>query len=494
MRTVLIGSDFMYDKNGDLKPIEINTNVGFSGNKVESDVDTYDTTSLKQFVTDNNFTKISYIGGNKTISDIFLEMSTELGIEYEYVRVRPNSITIPHIEDEENLLIIRSSYDTTAVVDDTYCRDKINFLKLIQSKSYGAQFAYLNDDDILVSNITTIPDNGIHPNFILKCRYPDYNKDVYPKLYKVSNQEELDIVLQNVDTNYFLMEYYFNEEKGYNNQVTKIRSLNILYPPTLESISIGQYTDLTSQFVPTNPIYDTETFELDVIFKNAYITENVDFVQPKLLDTDLVEMADGSWKTALDLEVGDLVKSINIPNVDNDTLINQLGDYTINLTEFMSGSTYTSNTVTHKKKVDRLTNYSTITFSDNTSWSDSENSNYLVERNDMVIFSSIGNIIVGDKVILIDTTDNSIVNVVLKEVTSVEMTSQVFSGWVITVADKHIFLTKNDFGVSNLSFAAIEHNVEYCTSPGSCTQSSCSSKYDYCTGSGYCKNVQSNCW
>jgi hypothetical protein len=494
MRTVLIGSDFMYDKVGTLKPIEINTNVGFSGNKVESDVDTYDTTLLKQFVTDNNFTKISYIGGNKTISDIFLEMSTELGIEYEYVRVRPNSITIPHIEDEENLLIIRSSYDTTAVVDDTYCRDKINFLKLIQSKSYGAQFAYLNDDDTLVSNITTIPDNGIHPNFILKCRYPDYNKDVYPKLYKVSNQEELDIVLQNVDTNYFLMEYYFNEEKGYNNQITKIRSLNILYPPTLESISIGQYTDLTSQFVPTNPIYDNETFELDVIFKNAYITENVDFVQPKLLDTDLVEMADGSWKTALDLEVGDLVKSINIPNVDNDTLINQLGDYTINLSEFMSGSTYTSNTVTYKKKVDRLTNYSTITFSDDTSWSDSENSNYLVERDDMVVFSSIGNIIVGDKVILIDTTDNSIVNVILKEVTSVETTSQVFSGWVITVADKHIFLTKNDFGVSNLSFAAIEHNLEYCTSPGSCTRSSCGSKYDYCTGSGYCRNYLAGCY
>jgi hypothetical protein len=317
---------------------------------------------------------------------------------------------------------------------------------------------------------------------------------VYPKLYKVSNQEELDIVLQNVDTNYFLMEYYFNEEKGYNNQITKIRSLNILYPPTLESISIGQYTDLTSQFVPTNPIYDNETFELDVIFKNAYITENVDFVQPKLLDTDLVEMADGSWKTALDLEVGDLVKSINIPNVDNDTLINQLGDYTINLSEFMSGSTYTSNTVTYKKKVDRLTNYSTITFSDDTSWSDSENSNYLVERDDMVVFSSIGNIIVGDKVILIDTTDNSIVNVILKEVTSVETTSQVFSGWVITVADKHIFLTKNDFGVSNLSFAAIEHNLEYCTSPGSCTRSSCGSKYDYCTGSGYCRNYLAGCY
>ena len=31
MRTVLIGSDFMYDKSGNLKPIEINTAVGWDG-------------------------------------------------------------------------------------------------------------------------------------------------------------------------------------------------------------------------------------------------------------------------------------------------------------------------------------------------------------------------------------------------------------------------------------------------------------------------------
>ncbi len=52
MRTVLIGSDFMYDNDGNLKPIEINTEVGWDSplHKIEDDIDCLDLTSLYQFV------------------------------------------------------------------------------------------------------------------------------------------------------------------------------------------------------------------------------------------------------------------------------------------------------------------------------------------------------------------------------------------------------------------------------------------------------------
>ena len=63
MRTVLIGSDFMYDKDGNLKPIEINTAVGWDGpEKIEADIDCLDLTSLYEFVETNGFTSIHYIG------------------------------------------------------------------------------------------------------------------------------------------------------------------------------------------------------------------------------------------------------------------------------------------------------------------------------------------------------------------------------------------------------------------------------------------------
>ena len=35
MRTVLIGSDFVYNKDGNLVPVEINTSIGWDKNKPE---------------------------------------------------------------------------------------------------------------------------------------------------------------------------------------------------------------------------------------------------------------------------------------------------------------------------------------------------------------------------------------------------------------------------------------------------------------------------
>ena len=55
MRTVLIGSDFMYDKDGNLRPIEINTAVGWDGpEKVEDDVDCLDFSTLDTFIKSNH--------------------------------------------------------------------------------------------------------------------------------------------------------------------------------------------------------------------------------------------------------------------------------------------------------------------------------------------------------------------------------------------------------------------------------------------------------
>ena len=80
MRTLLIGSDFMYDKDGNLKPIEINTAVGWHNNTIEEIESSLDLTTLITFINDNSFTKVVYIGN---ISNLHIELSgscTTLGI------------------------------------------------------------------------------------------------------------------------------------------------------------------------------------------------------------------------------------------------------------------------------------------------------------------------------------------------------------------------------------------------------------------------------
>jgi hypothetical protein len=157
----------------------------------------------------------------------------------------------------------------------------------------------------LISNITNIKDNGIHPNFILKAKYPNYDKNIYPKLFKVSNQQQLDTVLESVDTDHFLMEFHINESKFYQNSVTKLIKISLWYPPTLESIHIGSYTDLSVRRVDDNNQYDLETFELvDSDLRYAYITKDVGTLDlPKLLDDDYVVLADGTLKSGLDLQI-----------------------------------------------------------------------------------------------------------------------------------------------------------------------------------------------
>jgi len=451
MRTVLIGSDFMYNGNGNLIPIEINTNTGWDNDnvRVEHSNDSFNLSPLLQFITDNGFTKIEYIGA---IHQFYQRLSRSVDIECNMNYVT-ETLTIPNVEDSETTLIIRSAYDTTAIVDDTYCANKVNFLNLIKDSTFGSEFAYKDTSNNLVNSITTILDNGIHPNFILKAIGPHYDKTMYPKLFKVSNQSELDTILQQVDSNYFLMPYYYNPNKLENNHIQVVRSLNLLFPPNLESIQIGQYHKICNEEIDSNASYDNETFEY-IGNRSRYLTTILSDWTPKLEDTDLVEMADGSFKTALDLQIGDDVKTIDIPNpfqVDN---IDERANYRISYSDLVSGTTYSTNKVLNKIRINRKTYIVTITFQDGSNWNDVGNSNYLIERNGEVRFVNTFELVAGDFLLLIDSSNSQFIK---KEVSSTIKSSEYLNGWVLNVERTHLFLTKNSVD-STSSYVTIEHN------------------------------------
>ena len=107
MRTVLIGSDFMYDKDGSLKPIEINTAVGWDGpRKIEDDIDCLDLTNLHQFVETKGFTSIHYVGDILPFHKILEAHYSGSSVTYEYHAIGSFAITIPFIEDNDETLII----------------------------------------------------------------------------------------------------------------------------------------------------------------------------------------------------------------------------------------------------------------------------------------------------------------------------------------------------------------------------------------------------
>jgi len=493
MRTVLIGSDFMYDKDGNLKPIEINTAVGWDSptQKVEDDIDCLDLTSLYQFIETNGFTSIHYVGEIVPLNKKLESHYSGSSVTYEYHAVGNFAITIPFIEDNDETLIIRSAYDTTALVDDTYCRDKVEFMKLIQSQSFGSQFAYKDDTNQLVSNITTINDNGEHPNFILKSRYPGYDKDVYPKFFKVTTQEELNVILENVTSDYFLMENYCNTTNNFEGHVKVIRSLNILYPTTLESIQIGQYTKFNENITFSNVEYDLVTYMLNPVYRDSYTNSPRIKGSPKLLDTDMVEMADGTFKTGLELQIGDIIKTIDIPNPNGVDNASYLANFEITYETLVSGTTYSTNRVTNKKRVNLLAMINQLTFDDNSTWEDNDSSSYLIERDNVIQFEQLFNLRMGDVVLLLDTTE-SLVDFVRKNVVENIQIRRIFSGWFITVENEHLFLTKTT-STNNETFVSIEHN-EFCPScSGYGPSGTCPKAAPKCSAWYTCTNADSDC-
>ena len=488
MRTVLLGTDLVYNSLGNLIPIEINTNAGINRLTQEQYDSLFNLTELANFISSNNFTKVTYIGGIRKFHDRLEPMCSNINVEYEFLEVNGN-ITIPNVEDSDTHLIIRSAYDVTAIVDETYCKDKVNFLKLIQSTEFGSQFAYMDENNQIVSNITTITDNGVHPNFVLKAKYPTYDRNEYPKFFKVTTQEELDVVLQNVTNEYFLMEYHLNIDKIENNTTTVVRSYNLLYPSTLQSISIGAYTKHGNVQLFNEVTYNSETFEVDSNFRKSYITGAQTIQKPKLMNDDLVMMADGTYKTGQELQVGDIIKTIKLyENQPNLTESNELKQYSVDFTEFLSNSTFSTNVVLAKQKSNVLAPMTTITFDDNTTWQDTSISQYLIKRGDIVKWTTLNSemeesdmLQIGDKILLVQTDNLETVNVVEKTVTNITNSVDGFDGWTITVQDEHLFLTKTDDGM----FVAIEHNYQcqpcYVFGIGN---GGCNKMYEYCTYNG----------
>ena len=481
MRAVIVGLDFVYDSSGNLRPIEMNTNIGNSIQKIENDSEVFDMTEFQNFVTSNMFTKITYIGSNPKIREQIQNSATNLSLEFETILAHRNAITIPYIEDSPTNLIVRTAFDTTAILDELYCSNKIGYLNLIKDSEFGSEFAYLNEENVLINNITNIQDNGIHPNFILKAVKPLYDKEVYPKFYRVTNQTELDVVLLNVTKDYFLMPYYFNESKVYSGKVTKIRKMSMLFPPNLESIHIGGYTDVSIQKLDNNVTYNQETFEIDTRYRGSYYTSDFKITLPKLLDDDYVIMADGSTKSGLDLQVGDLLRTIDIPNAENIDTGNILANYQIDMQTFLDGVVYSTNRVTSKNRIDMRVDIAEITFTDGTNWFDTINSSYLIYENNEIKFVKIMDFFPDNIVLLIDTSDNENVQIVEKTVQSINIIDEEFSGWTIGVERSHLFLTSTgNPTVSYVSyFAAVEHNFYSCFNDvfpgdqGSCPKGTC---------------------
>lgn len=321
MKSVLLGLDFLQTSEG-IKFLEMNTDAG-----MYSGIAPYvDFTELVAYFSANPvITKLRIIYKEKNTSNVFIDNLQSIcdtaGVILEKVIVPINSITIPFYEDDNTVFTMRLSYDVTAIIDDTYCRDKAELLKLIfesnnQSIVPKSQF---RKDGVEYDNLTNLVDNGIHPNVILKKIVPDFVKSDFPAFYKVDTPEQLSDIKTITGTNVIAQEYTYNPANLYNNRIRDHIRYWVLLLSDLSVIDLGAIK--FPNLLPLNEDYVSYTDnKLDTLSRILYFNNPVTSKKGVPGSYEVIKIVDGVEEetTLNNIQVGDTIKSIVLPNFSND--------------------------------------------------------------------------------------------------------------------------------------------------------------------------------
>lgn len=471
MKGTIIGTDLL-EQSGSVKILEINTNTTI----YNEGADMLDYDVLFDVLVDNNITEFHFIytegdthvplGESYRFEDIIKERCESIGIEYFQYVVPNNSITVPYIEDRPTRFILRQSYDTTALVDESYCADKFEFFNLMHTSEYIPK-TYFETAEINFDTMGSVDySSSLHPNVLVKHRYPVYNQEELPALYSLTNEEELNQLKAEIleTDNNLMQEFVYDEANIVNGRWNVIRSVDIIYGSELDTIHMGGYKN--SSIVPLD-FFENEfvsgSKKLNVKTKFKYINKPVGretSIDYHTDDDSMILDYTGSLKDIDTLQLGDYIKSIDFTDLNGtspsgDRNITVLGwDGTLQQTS--ASLTEVSSSLNAILSASVETIYIRITLENGTTWSDAPSCTYYFEESGSIStrWDKVNKMMVGDKLVLIDPTTN-------------ELTAELVTGLEMEYAHKTIYAL--DFEPSDLFLVdvgdglfSIMHNACWC--------------------------------
>jgi hypothetical protein len=436
MRALLISTDLVMKSDGTYTPTEINTATGNHLKIVNLDVDspTYFTDNFAEYINhiefdlflqSNNITKIKIIDkvyGFSQIFEGFCKYYTNY--EYELIKTRPDSITVPFVEDDDDTIIIRVAYDTTALVDDLYARDMFEFHNLIKDETFASPVTFNTGDETNIDSITFEPSiDGVVPNYVVKKRTPGVNYRLYPNVYRLDNQSQLDTLKESLTSDEFIQKFEYNGDNLVNNRVSFIRSVDILYGSDLNVFNLLTTKNVNSVSTQNNTfIYETETDEngkLNILFASKYYPKIIHKLAESFhFDaTDKIVVSDNSVMLTTNLSVGDTVKiaQFNVENKKNITVnVENLDVFT-----FTSASV---NAIGEKSGDNVFINLTAVDENNNIyEWYDGLTNYYLIQNpvEDVIQYtnSPSGKIQIGDKIYVYDSVLNQMKPLTITNIT-----------------------------------------------------------------------------
>lgn len=509
MKAVMIATDFLKDNDGSFKILELNTNVG----NVTTNINNYfDIEAFNEFIVSNEIDVIEFINQSMVQQDMVRDMeevvegnltgslTLEASIHQYYTgssvsvtihNLQSTSATVPYIEDAPNKLILRNAYDSTALIDDTYCKDNFEFLKLMyDTDATSIPKTYFVDSTLGIDGIgDDIRDNGEYPNFIVKERYPTTNYQQYPKIYKISTAEELSDLKNSLPSNTLLQEYIINTNDLSNNKLQTYRSVDIIYGSDLEVMNLlTPYVHTNSTILASTADFDENNelqyWERPIYLQKVNNNSNTTTIRNYKVDTDSQILAgDGSFKNINDIVVGDSLKSIQLNNLGTDD--NDARFYSSSVADVLVGSPIINTNVTSIESFGETTFWlKEITLNDGTIFSDVDSSTVIAKLasypDSMFRFTQFRGLDVNDEVIVVNTTTNELE---IKTISSIDYIYTKEIIYKLEVEESDLYLTMEEQSTSPV-YALVQHNPAGLNCGGNCCDSSWNC-YAPCSGYSY---------
>jgi hypothetical protein len=466
MRSVLISVDFIYKQDGSLHPTELNTSTKDDLSIIELTKDNFvdevkgyfDHEMLNTFMIKNSLKKIVLIctSGEGRLYKIFAEY---YGYDFEKIVVGHAQLTVPEVEDSEDILIIRVAYDTYALIDDLYARDNYEFHNLIVNEPFASPVTFNENNFDTINEFESYGDELI-PNYVIKARTPGYDPSDFPRGYKLDNISELNLLKQTLGDDEFIQKYEYNHLLSLaDGRTHHLRTMSLICGPTLEVLNIVHYKSMNSVSTLNEKLIFEEFIDSnkrlnDLYFSKYYPTWwSKNGLNYHSDGKDLILKPDGTLVSFSNLQVNDEVQYIFFNNEFSAGEKQELDK----LKEFSTGIS-TVQSVSQKKNgifvniVASDENYGDL------EWYDGVGNSYLVKKpgleENIVLWTKAGNIEVGDELMVYN---KSIDKVVRLTVQSLFFDIKKIDLYLISLDPKPEFLVQ--INENNKDLYLIQHNA-----------------------------------
>lgn len=453
MKAVLIGSDFLLDDNGDAKLVELNTSAGI----FQSMMPHLDFSGLSTLLQTNSIAELVYIFNDQQVvtdpnfrANLSLglrlqNMCETLGIAYTPYQVNTYATTVPYIEDAPNKFILRQAFDSTALIDDEYCTDKLNLKELVEGQPYA---------------ITAGFDPTKAPNVVVKSKNPSYDAKVYPQVHTIANQDEFDTLQQSIADPYFIEEFINSENNIVQGRYSIIRSIDLVYGSNLDTLHLGSYHQTSPYRLDIWPDHlQTSNTALDNKSRIKWISKLTTDLQMNAYHVDdetKIVLPNGSYITIQDVEQGTVVKSAQFSNLPTGSV--DLFAYSSSFEDMRDSLEVNSATVVEFVSSSLETVYLNVTLENGITWDESIRSTFYTEASgsNVTQFKALGQVEVGDKVILLDVATNELTK---KEITALDPVYDTKIVYQLDVEEQDVFLSILDEATN---IALVQHNYCWC--------------------------------